>query len=353
MIYSRRYARLFIPLIQDSPEYNMTSRPCMGQGIIEIRNGNGKINISVQGLQTDKAYKAVLAGENAYSPIGNVPVDSSGKGSLKWEFDPDDIESKKIEAFDTVAIVIEENNSLRTPLIGYTSKVVNRKSGTNITALKKSYELINESVNNFVDNSHQNEPSFDKIPDNFDTFEQNNVDMFTTIENADNITSSDNDNSVDNSVDTVDNSLAENIDLNSVVSEFRKNVLELEHYTFLKKEDISDIPKPNISPLSDIDIIKNRPVISSPVTVDEKQATWHLITPGELGIIDDSLYPLSFSLFIAACYCRDDSLLYGTYTENGWEKQAIAIPDKNKLYTSQAARYGCTEYNNGCWIYRI
>ena len=353
MIYSRRYARLFIPLIQDSAEYNITSRPCMGQNILEIRNGNGKINISVQGLKTDKAYKAVLAGENAYAPLGNISVDRTGKGTLKYQFDPDNIENKKIEQFDTVAITIEENNSLGTPLIGYTSKVVNRKSSINITALKNNYELINTSVDKIVDNFDQNEPNFDKKPENSDNFAQDNVDMFTTTENNENSNTPDDDNYVDNSVDNVDNSAPEKIDLNSVVSQFKKNVLELEHYTFLKKEEISGIQKSDTAPLSDMDIIRNRLPFNSPVTVDEKPVTWHLITPGELGIIDSSLYPLSFSLFMTACYCRDNALLYGTYTENGWEKQVIAIPAKDRLYESQAKRFGCGEYNNGYWIYRI
>lgn len=130
MIYSRKYSRNFVPLKQDDESYNLDFRPSLGRCVIEIKDGNGKINLYTQGLKTNTDYHLELIGLNGddikTASLGSFNVDEYGKGDFIKKFNPDDLDNNnsKIEDFNIISVMIKKGNNINSALVGYVGNEV-------------------------------------------------------------------------------------------------------------------------------------------------------------------------------------------------------------------------------------
>lgn len=166
MIYSRKYSRNFIPLKQDSANYNLDFRPAIGKCLIEIKDGKGKVTIYAQGIKPHNKYKVELMcfekGNLKNANIGTLSVDETGKGEIKADFDPENVldTGNKIEDFNIVALVVDGLDKVVSSLVGYVGNEVNWKNKYNIS--KNNICCPNEDENN-TNNSPQM-PQMPQIP---------------------------------------------------------------------------------------------------------------------------------------------------------------------------------------------
>lgn len=160
MVLARNYSRFFVTLKQERPDYCLDFRPVMGRCIIEIRNGKGKMMAYVQGLKPQVLYKLYLVACTDMTSdgvaVGSVQVDSSGKGELKCEFDPDNVNDTgySIEKFNAVTLMVPKNGEIVAPLVGYFENPVMWKN--NFTFFKhKDNDSIAESKEEVSDSKEE------------------------------------------------------------------------------------------------------------------------------------------------------------------------------------------------------
>ncbi|MCL2698786.1 MAG: hypothetical protein FWE68_00570 [Defluviitaleaceae bacterium] len=127
-----QYSRAFITLKQDRSGYGLKSREPSGRAVIEVKNGKGKITVSVQELKGEVGYRAYIVSSTndcVAVKIGSLRADERGKAELKWEFDPFDVERTgiQIEAFDVVAVVVQSQGENAWVLTGYRGDTVRFK----------------------------------------------------------------------------------------------------------------------------------------------------------------------------------------------------------------------------------
>lgn len=130
-MYNRRYDKVFLMLRQEVAGYALGKRPPWGSCVMELKNGKGKLHLTVQGLKPlDRGYAVyVMAGEESIF-CGELRPDSrEGRGELKWEFQPDAVgEGKTAEDFHTVLILAEDGKGgFSAPLTAYFGEKKNWK----------------------------------------------------------------------------------------------------------------------------------------------------------------------------------------------------------------------------------
>ncbi|WP_304507180.1 DUF7922 domain-containing protein [Anaerotignum sp.] len=144
-MYNRRYDKVFLMLRQETAGYSMGQRAPWGSCIMEIKNGTGRISLTVQGLRPiHRGRYAVyaIAGEKEKQNnffCGVLTPDSGGHGELKWDFNPDGLGGKNItaEELNTVAILAEADGGFSAPLAAYFSGKTDWRTYFNKAAMKK------------------------------------------------------------------------------------------------------------------------------------------------------------------------------------------------------------------------
>lgn len=138
-MYQRRYDKVFIMLRQETNGFSFGQQQVWGSSTMEIKNGRGKLSLSVQGLRPlakKEPYSIYLvAGKGAeMQPIfcGDLQVDAYGKGNLQWEFHPDQIGENGFLAEDLHTLVVlaqtEDTAGIQAPLVGYFGERMQWKS---------------------------------------------------------------------------------------------------------------------------------------------------------------------------------------------------------------------------------
>ena len=126
-MYNRRYDKIFLMLRQDAIGYSVGKQMPWGSCVIEIKNGAGKIQITVQGLRptTYSQYEVYMIGREGQKTrsifCGEVVPDAKGQGQLKWEFNPNHIANQDltVEEVHTIAIIVQKGQEIATPLVAY------------------------------------------------------------------------------------------------------------------------------------------------------------------------------------------------------------------------------------------
>ena len=111
-MYNRRYEKVFLMLRQETAGYAIGKRPPWGSCVMELKNGKGKLHLTVQGLKPlpKGSYGVyVMAGAESIFCGELQPDKKDGRCELKWDFAPDAVgNQKKAEDFHTVLILAEE-----------------------------------------------------------------------------------------------------------------------------------------------------------------------------------------------------------------------------------------------------
>ena len=126
-MYNRRYDKAFLMLRQETAGYGLGQRAPWGSCVMEIKNGSGRISLTVQGLRPVRrgryaVYAMAGEGEKQKSFFcGVLAPDTSGNGALKWDFNPDGLDDRNtaVEDLHTVAVLAESDGGFSAPLIAY------------------------------------------------------------------------------------------------------------------------------------------------------------------------------------------------------------------------------------------
>lgn len=124
-MYNRRYEKVFLMLRQETAGYALGKRPPWGSCVMEIKNGQGRLHLTVQGLRRGGYGVYVMLGENPAETLfcGELrPTGKEGQGELKWDFSPDALgHGKKAEDFQTVVLLADEgkNGEFSAPLTAF------------------------------------------------------------------------------------------------------------------------------------------------------------------------------------------------------------------------------------------
>lgn len=145
-MYNRRYDKVFLMLRQETAGYSMGQRAPWGSCVMEIKNGAGRIILSVQSLRPiHRGRYAVyaIAGEGETQNnffCGVLVPDAAGHGELKWDFNPDNVEGEDVavEKLNTVAILAESDGGFSAPLVAYVAEKVDWRTYFIMTSNKKA-----------------------------------------------------------------------------------------------------------------------------------------------------------------------------------------------------------------------
>ena len=125
-MYQRRYDKVYLMLRQETAGYGMGSRGPWGSCILEIKNGQGKLTVAVEGLRPlihgQYQVYGLLAkdGECKGISCGELAVNKQGHGEMAWDFDPDALGGGYcVEDLFGVTVTTETGNSLSAPLTAY------------------------------------------------------------------------------------------------------------------------------------------------------------------------------------------------------------------------------------------
>ena len=110
-MYNRRYDKVFLMLRQETAGYAVGKRPPWGSCIMELKNGTGRLMLTVQGLRPLRYAVYLLAGQESIFCGELHPEKKEGHAELKWAFNPDAVgEGKRAEDFHTVLILRQAEN---------------------------------------------------------------------------------------------------------------------------------------------------------------------------------------------------------------------------------------------------
>lgn len=124
-MYNRRYEKVFLMLRQETAGYALGKRPPWGSCVMEIKNGQGRLHLTVQGLRKGNYGVYAMLGENPAETLfcGELlPDGREGRGEVKWDFSPDALgHGKKAEDFRAVILLAEEgkNGTFSAPLTAF------------------------------------------------------------------------------------------------------------------------------------------------------------------------------------------------------------------------------------------
>lgn len=147
-MYNRRYDKVFLMLRQEVAGYALGKRPPWGSCVMELKNGKGKLHLTVQGLKPlGRGYAVyVMAGEESIFCGEMRPDSREGHGELKWEFQPDALgNGKTAEDFHTVLILAEDGKGGGSaPLTAYFGEKKNWKK--DFKPREKTLQPIEEEI---------------------------------------------------------------------------------------------------------------------------------------------------------------------------------------------------------------
>ena len=126
------YMRKFV-ILEERNIGHLKEKPVKGYAKIEVRDSKGKILLNIEGFKhkhdPDKAYKGYLlskkSGRLHNVEVGNIIVNESGKGSVEWKFNPQDIDGKGLTMEDFNLIIVRlttkvgHDGEVKIPLAGY------------------------------------------------------------------------------------------------------------------------------------------------------------------------------------------------------------------------------------------
>ena len=259
MIYSRRYSRNFIPLKQDNSKHNLDFRPSLGRCVIEIKDGKGKINIYAQGIKPKTEYHLELIGfdkGNVKSvDLGKFEVDNYGKGEFVQYFDPDNMDSNKIEDFNVVSIMVKDNNQISSALVGYIGNEIDWQDKYIASAINMpnnrcdcdennnshNHNNSNQNDNNHNHN-HNNQNNNSNLDNNCDN-QNNNSNQDTNNSTNQNTNNNQSNNSTNQNTNNNQSNNSTNQNTNNTTSDFEQGLIDKEEGLIEREQGLIDREK--------------------------------------------------------------------------------------------------------------
>ena len=136
-MYNRRYEKVFLMLRQETAGYALGKRQPWGSCVMELKNGTGRLHLTIQGLKPFRYEVYVMAGKESIYCGEVFPDRKEGRCELKWEFDPDAVGGGKAEDLHTVIVLAE---GLSAPLTAYFREKRNWKE--DFTPRKADREIV-------------------------------------------------------------------------------------------------------------------------------------------------------------------------------------------------------------------
>jgi len=406
MSYSRVYSRLFITLKQERPDYCLDFRPTMGRSLIEIKNNKGKLNVYAQGLKPNIFYKVFLISvkdsKSIGVPIGFIDIDNNGKGELKYNFEPDNVAQSNlpIDDFNVMAILVQGQQEIKAPLVGYTESAVLWKNNFSILDKENNNDSVQENKNN-VSEEKDNKKTGTEISNNLKTVQENNNkepaaginnNLKTVQENVNSIKeptkeenvnsikkptaeindrkktvqennnkklaeevnngkkSNNNDRPLNEKENTNDTNNAEeelsNDKIKIMVEKFKKDIDELKYYATMDEKEAkinNNIIKEKINKnFLDIDYIFKRNKSVTPFSNDKNNIKWVRASLKELAIINNNMWKYINNPFIACNYRRYGHILIGRDENNNF---ILGVPSRyNPSYKLEASIQGFKKF---------
>lgn len=128
-MYQRRYDKVYLMLRQETAGYGMGSRGPWGSCILEIKHGQGKLTVAVEGLRPllcgQYAVYGLLAKAEECRGIacGSLEVNKQGHGQMVWAFDPEEMGGGYgLADLFGIAVTTETGQCLSVPLAAYTGE---------------------------------------------------------------------------------------------------------------------------------------------------------------------------------------------------------------------------------------
>ena len=121
-MYNRRYDKVFLMLRQETAGYAIGRRMPWGSCIMELKNGMGRLMLTVQGLRPHCYTVYALAGEESLFCGEMHPEGQEGQCTLQWDFHPDALGESGATAEDlhTVVLLAEDGmGGYSAPLTAY------------------------------------------------------------------------------------------------------------------------------------------------------------------------------------------------------------------------------------------
>jgi len=116
-MYNRRYEKVFLMLRQETAGYGMGKRQPWGSCVMELKNGKGRLHLTIQGLKTGLYEVYVMAGTESIFCGEVCPEKKEGRCELKWDFLPDALgNGKQAEDLHTVMVMADGSSA---PLTAY------------------------------------------------------------------------------------------------------------------------------------------------------------------------------------------------------------------------------------------
>lgn len=389
MEYSRQYNRTFITLEEDRSDYSIDAKGATGRCVIEIRNGKGKVQVYVQGLKPEVLYKAYIISGNpkqSYGlPIGLVPIDSTGRGEIRYEFEPDNVAGSGflIEQFNVVAVLVQKPGEIIAPLVGFSgAPVIWKNNFSDYTKMNKNIEepqIIETVAEEPVETENAPEDIAEEIyteQEIVEDLEQNAEEVIVEKEDleqhAEGVFTEENVKQETVAEQKIEETVLEQAeeepqeaaseDLGTektdyhetfrlMATRFREEMKELNYYKNLTKEDADNAFRASSSESFDgLEYMFLHNTEMQPFQGQLRRIKWIGVYPEELAVLDGDIYKYIYSAFVNAAHKRYKHLILGRYEEVSGYKYVLGVPGVyGQSYKLQAQGQGFRQFK-GCGI---
>jgi len=122
------YIRFFMPMTCEANGYGFKGRRPAGRSIAEARGNSCKLTVWAQDLRAETFYGVFLlfedGGRYAGVSMGNLAADEKGKGEMRREFGPEELDRFRLADVAGVAVLAKDTAAVVSPLCGYRAEAV-------------------------------------------------------------------------------------------------------------------------------------------------------------------------------------------------------------------------------------
>ncbi len=368
------YNRIYINLMEESKRYSLDNKKVYGKCILEEKNNDGKVVISVENLKPNN-YDAYLL-VNQHGQYVAVPLEKlNNKLEVKKQLKNGYISNTKFLLKDVLAVMIgiTENAKVIPVLIGYKKDKINYKGNfyvynKNINSKNKKTENKNNQVTvKYKEEKKINNTKLEDKPTNITNTTNNDIQIEKIKEDKNknstvlpkkilnNSTKNTDDNANADADDFFQELFSNNEDsdeniFSNMITRFKE---ELDEIKYISEVSNNEFAKINTT-LLHIDLINNNGDLKyifehnnkiTPFIKQNKDVSWVTIDLKELTVVDNKCWELRRNPFVMQGYATYGHLILGKYKKEENNCYLIGIPsqyDANSI--NIAKKMGVIQY---------